>query len=375
MPLSAPTAADDQVERLLRTAAGRTVARHLGQAVVRADLSGTLRAIGTALDASPLVTPPALTDVLTGGKRLRPLLVIAASRTAGAPPPRLSERVVQAATAVELLHLASLVHDDLMDQAATRHGVATISARGGNTLALLAGDCIIGHALTAAATLHGAAGGIIGRTLVRLCEGQAEEWSTVLDTARRMGSYYSAIEGKTASLFEAACRLGALAAGHGAGATAALGSYGRFLGLGYQLRDDLLDITAEPDAVGKPIGHDITNGVYTYPTLWALGRDPGLATLLRALAHEHESAARAGLAREAADRIRASGATDATRRAIRAQRDQCVAVLAGAADADGLGCHGAELLANLADAVLDPTGDSNMVSGSAGSPVPIPVGE
>lgn len=353
MPLSAAPAADDQVERLLRTAVGRAVACHLGQAVVRADLSGTLRSIETALHASPLVIPPATTDVLAGGKRLRPLLVIATSRTADTPPPRLPERVVLGATAVELLHLASLVHDDLMDRAATRHGVATISARGGDTLALLAGDCLIGHAHAAAAALHSAAGGIVGRTLVRLCEGQAEEWSTVLDTDRPMRSYYSAIDGKTASLFEAACRLGALAAGHGTRATAALGSYGRLLGLGYQLRDDLLDITANPDAVGKPIGHDITNGVYTYPTLWTLGRDPELATLLRALAHQHEPAARAGLAREAADRIRVSGAIDATRRAIRAQREQCVSVLTQAADADDLDCHGVGLLADLADTVLD----------------------
>ncbi len=352
-PPPAAPAADDQVERLLRTPVGRTVARHLGPAVVRADLSGTLRAIDTALHASPLVIPPATTDVLAGGKRLRPLLVIATSRTVDDPPPRLRERAVLGATAVELLHLASLVHDDIMDQAATRHGVATISARGGDTLALLAGDCLIGHAHTAAAALHRAAGGILGRTLVRLCEGQAEEWSTVLDTDRTMRSYYSAIDGKTASLFEAACRLGALAAGHGPGATAALGGYGRLLGLGYQLRDDLLDLTASPDAAGKPIGHDLANGVYTYPTLWTLGRDPRLATLLRALAHQHEPRARAGLAREAADRIRASGALDATRRAIRAQREQCVSALTQATGAEDLGRHGAGLLADLADAVLD----------------------
>lgn len=347
---TAPTT-DEQVKPLLRTPVGKVLAGHLGESAVHAALSGSLRAIDEALRASPLVFPPGMTDVFASGKRLRPLLVLAASRTAGEPAPGLSGRVVLGASAVELLHLASLVHDDIMDGAQTRHGVGTISARGGNNLALLAGDCLLGHAHAAAAALNGAASRLVGHTLVRLCEGQAEEWSTMFAVDRTVRSYYSAIGGKTASLFEAACRLGVLAAGHGLRPASALGRFGYHLGLGYQLRDDLLDLTVSAAAVGKPVGSDIANGVYTYPTLWALPRDPGLAALLRSLASQAEPRARPGLAWEATDRVRASGALDATRQAIHAQREQCVAALSDAVE--DLGCQNVELLTNLADAVLN----------------------
>ncbi|SFC54110.1 polyprenyl synthetase family protein [Streptomyces aidingensis] len=335
------------------TPAYDVLARHLGAATVQADLRACLDGIDAVVRAGPLVIPPALSGVLSGGKRLRPLLVLATAHAAARPPaPDIRERAVGGARAVELLHLASLVHDDIMDEAATRHGVATISARAGNSRALLAGDYLIGHAHTAAAGLGAEAGALLGRTLVRLCEGQAEESSALFDPDRGERSYFRAISGKTGALIEAACRTGALAAGLDATTTAALGRFGHHLGIGFQLADDLLDLTGSHAAAGKPVGHDIAAGVYTHPTLWALRRDRCLRLLLAELARCEGS--RAALAEEAAHRVRASGALGATRQAIARRRARCLASLDRAVD--GLGPGGVGMMADLALAVLGPPG-------------------
>ncbi|MER5638815.1 polyprenyl synthetase family protein [Kitasatospora sp. NPDC002227] len=368
-PAGHPPAPEPAAERLLRTPAGRAVAGHLGEAVVRADLATALQVVDAAVHAAPLVIPPAMADVFSGGKRIRPLLVVATARAAAASGPRTARaalgplrpppttgrrpgapplvgygRVALAAAAVELLHLASLVHDDIMDEAPTRHGVGTISARGGTGLALVAGDYLLGHAHAAAAALG--AGGLLARSLVRLCEGQAEEWSTTFDPRRTVPSYYAAIGGKTAALVEAATRLGALAARHSPRTTAALGRFGHHLGLAFQLRDDLLDLTATADTLGKPVGHDLANGVYTYPTLWALRYEPALAPLLRARSGRAPDQA---LTHRAAELVRRSGGLEATRRAIRHHQGRCLTALSAA---EGLAPEGVTLLADLTEAVL-----------------------
>ncbi|WP_338700408.1 polyprenyl synthetase family protein [Streptomyces sp. Q6] len=288
-----------------RTEAYGVLARHLGATGLDADLRAVLDAIGAAVRGSPLAVPPAMAEVLSGGKRLRPLFVLATAWAGRTGAARLRERAVGGACAVELLHLASLVHDDLMDDAATRHGVATISARAGAGRALLAGDVLLGHAYTAAAGLGADAAALVGRTLVRLCEGQAEEAGHLFDADRSAHSYFSAIAGKTGALIEASCRMGALAAGYDAATGAALGRFGHHLGIAYQLLDDLTDLTEDSAALGKPTGHDLAEGVYTYPTIWALHHDPGLRPLLLDLAR-HDGP-RAGPAAAAADRVRASG--------------------------------------------------------------------
>ncbi|NBM17240.1 polyprenyl synthetase family protein [Streptomyces sp. GC420] len=350
------------VDRLLRTPAYGVLAAHTGAAAVREDMLACLGDIGGAVRACPLVIPPELADVLSGGKRLRPLLVLAAARAARerSAPPR--ERVVGGASAVELLHLASLVHDDIMDEAVTRHGVTTISARAGKNRALLAGDYLLGHAHAAAAALGTEAVRLLGRTLVRLCEGQAEECSTVFDVDRTERSYFSVIAGKTGSLIETSCRMGALAAGHDAATTAALGRFGHHLGIAFQLLDDLLDLTESGEALGKPVGHDIANGVYTHPTLWALRRDPQLRRLLLELARCEGP--RSGLADEASRRVRESGALDATWRAVTRQRRHCLDSLGDAVG--GIGPDGLDLMAELAVTVLGAAAPAPVTSATSG---------
>jgi geranylgeranyl pyrophosphate synthase len=245
--------------------------------------------------------------------------------------------------------VASLVHDDIMDDAQLRHGVETMNATVGNGRALVAGDLLLGQAHVAAAQVGAEAARLVGHTLVRLCEGQAEEEAVRYDTGRAVQSYFRSIAGKTGALIEGCCRMGAIAAGHDAATTAALGRFGRYLGIAYQLADDLLDLVETANAVGKPVGHDLASGVYTYPTLWALRRDPSLDGLLSEL----DGPGRAAVAAEAARRVRATGALDATRLAIGHARGRCLEALGGASAT--LGRDGVELLAELALAMVPPT--------------------
>ncbi|MET7394980.1 polyprenyl synthetase family protein [Dactylosporangium sp. NPDC005572] len=353
--MEAPRAAGTEVDRLMGTEVAAALTRHVDPAAVRTDLAACLDAIATRVCASPSVIPPELTGVLAGGKRLRPLLVLAVVHSAGRASPAARRRAVGAATAVELLHVASLVHDDIMDGAAVRHHAATINARAGNGRALLAGDLLIGHAHAAAAEVGAAAAGIIGSTLVRLCEGQAEETSARYDVGRTERSYRRAIAGKTGSLFDASCRLGAIAAGRDAATADALGRFGMRLGIAFQLADDLLD--AEPARVlDKPVGQDLAAGVYTYPTLWAMRRDPQLRGLLSRL-DGRAGTDRARLLDEAALRIRCGGALVVTRQVIERQLTRSLRSLGA------LGGAGVALLEDVARAVGAPRGPDSSAAG------------
>lgn len=207
------------------------------------------------------------------GKRLRPSLVLATT-TDTAP----TDDAIRCAAAIELVHLATLVHDDIMDKSATRWGEPTIWQQEGADAALLVGDYLLAKACAIAGTVSPAAGSIIAHTIARLCEGQARETADVHNVARSEAEYLATIRNKTAALMSAACRLGALCAGHSATDTQALAEYGQAFGMAFQLIDDTLDIFANPALTGKPTGTDIRAGVYTLPFLYAL-RDEQAAPL------------------------------------------------------------------------------------------------
>jgi heptaprenyl diphosphate synthase len=214
-----------------------------------------------------------------GGKRLRPALVLAAAAAVGVPA---SPHVVDAGVAVELLHLATLVHDDLLEGASTRRGAPTINAGEGPAMALLAGDVLIGAATRLATSLSAEAGLLVQQTLVELCAGQAleEEARFRLDLTDQ--GALDIAEGKTGSLLGAACRLGALLAPAGDGDQAAvLAGFGRAFGTCLQLLDDLLDLLSSQALFGKPVGVDFAAGTVTLPAVHALAVEPELRHLLR----------------------------------------------------------------------------------------------
>jgi heptaprenyl diphosphate synthase len=217
--------------------------------------------------------------IYAGGIRLRPLLALA-SATSGAR--EATREDLLGAVAIELMHLASLYHDDVMDEAEIRRNVDSVNARYGNLIAIVAGDYLMARSATIAADLGAEAAGLLARTLAWLTRGQVAEVHTAFSVTRSESNYYEAIEGKTAALMASSCRMGALTAGLSEGESAALTEYGRCFGMVFQLRDDILDIVATSNQLGKPAGQDLAEGIYNLPTLFAL-RDNNVGDELRAL--------------------------------------------------------------------------------------------
>ena len=213
--------------------------------------------------------------ISAGGKRLRPLLVFLA---AGVPVPE-TEDLLSAAVAVELVHAATLVHDDVLDGSALRRGRPTVVASGGRVAATATGDLLFSRAFAELCTLQSASAiRILSRASSELAAGElmqrADAWIAV-DEAR----YLDRCRLKTAVLFRAACELGATANESDERSVAELAEFGERIGLAFQLLDDVLDVTGPPERTGKPRGADLLDGTVTLPLILARARDPGLAAL------------------------------------------------------------------------------------------------
>lgn len=266
---------------------------------VRADLERVEEALNSAVQADdPFLTQVASHLITAGGKRGRPLFTVAAAATAAPAFAPATEEAVMGGVAVELVHLGSLYHDDVMDDAETRRTVESVNARWGNLQAILAGDYLLARASEIAASLGTEVAALLARTIARLCEGQVMELAHTYDPSRSEDSYLASIEGKTAALFATAARVGALVAGLGRDQIDALTAFGRSYGMAFQIVDDVLDVTATDEQLGKPAGHDLVEGVYTLPVLRALATDDEAAEALRAslgrvLSQEEMEAARA----------------------------------------------------------------------------------
>jgi geranylgeranyl pyrophosphate synthase len=247
-------------------------------------------------------------DTITaGGKRLRPLLLFLA---AGAPPPE-SEDLLRAAVAVELVHSATLVHDDILDGSPLRRGRPTVVAAGGRLAATATGDLLFSRAFAElVASRSVAAVRVLSRASSELAAGElmqrADAWRAV-----PVERYLERCRLKTAVLFRAACELGAL---HGRlgdravnGRVEALGDFGERIGLAFQLLDDVLDVTGPPERTGKPRGADLLDGTVTLPLILARERDPRLAAL------DPRSVTTADLAADVCSRIGATGALERCR--------------------------------------------------------------
>ncbi|HEV2756416.1 MAG TPA: polyprenyl synthetase family protein [Actinomycetota bacterium] len=215
--------------------------------------------------------------IKAGGKRLRPALVMIASR-AGEPGRRSTDL---AATAIELVHLATLYHDDVIDETETRRGVPTAHQKWGTDVAVLAGDYLFASGSALGADAGGEVPGILARAIAEVCEGQIAETEAAGDPARPVEDFLDTIGKKTGALFRASCDLGAATSGAPAPLRRALVGFGSHLGLAFQMVDDLLDLTGDAKVTGKTPGTDLKEGVYTLPVLLACRTDPALAGRLR----------------------------------------------------------------------------------------------
>jgi geranylgeranyl pyrophosphate synthase len=240
-----------------------------------------------------------------GGKRLRPMLVYICAGGAAA------DAVLCAGVAVELLHAATLVHDDVLDRAELRRGRPTVFSVGGRSAATAVGDLLFSRAFAvlveagdedAVRTLSSASSALARGELIQ----REDAWAASVSRAR----YLERCELKTARLFEAACRLGASLGAPGPGAAAALASYGRSIGVAFQIFDDVLDVSGPVERTGKARGTDLLDGTVTLPLIVARERDPELAALdLRSAVTDATSA------EAVCDRIAATGALEESRAA------------------------------------------------------------
>jgi geranylgeranyl pyrophosphate synthase len=244
--------------------------------------------------------------IAAGGKRLRPLLVFVAAGDAAGPG------VVRAGVAVELVHSATLVHDDVLDAAELRRGRPTVVASAGRGIATATGDLLFSRAF-AELTANGRADEVrvLSAASSALAMGELLQRADAFDPEVTVERYLERCGYKTARLFEGACELGALEAGAPREQVAALGVFGRRIGLAFQLLDDVLDVSGPVERTGKARGTDLLDGTITLPLILARAEDPELAELdVRAIATPERAAA-------VCDRIEATGALrEAKKRAL-----------------------------------------------------------
>jgi len=243
-----------------------------------------LRRLEPLLTASVVTGDGFLDEVTThliaaGGKRLRPLLALATA-TGGRREP--TEDDLMGGVAVELVHLASLYHDDVIDEATIRRNVESVNSRFGNLVAIVAGDYLLARSAAIAAGLGTEIAALLADTLGRLCQGQVTEVRSAFQIGRTRQDYVDSISGKTAALMATSCRIGALTGGLPTPEVEACTEFGRKFGMVFQVRDDILDITATDGELKKPPGQDLAEGIYTLPALLALA-DPDAGPDLRAL--------------------------------------------------------------------------------------------
>ncbi len=246
--------------------------------LVQPDLEACNRAIVERM-ASPVALIPQLAAhiVAAGGKRLRPVLTLASARLCGYPAHPVGSRHVGLAACVEFIHTATLLHDDVVDDSVLRRGLASANAVFGNKASVLVGDFLFARSfqlMTDDGSLRVL--DILSSASATIAEGEVLQMVTQNDLSTPVDRYLEVIHGKTAALFAAACRIGAVIADRPAAEEAALDAYGTNLGMAFQLADDALDYAADQAALGKSVGDDFREGKITLPVLaaYAAGDEP-----------------------------------------------------------------------------------------------------
>lgn len=294
---------------------------------LRADLERVEQALHDSVRTEdPFLTEVASHLIAAGGKRVRPAFAITSAMATDRAMASVTDEVIMGGVSVELVHLGSLYHDDVMDEAEIRRNVDSVNARWGNLTAILAGDYLLAKASEIAASLGTEVAGLLAWTIGRLCEGQVLELQQAFNPQRTETSYLASIDGKTATLLATSARIGAIVAGLPREQIDALTAFGHDFGMAFQIVDDILDLVATDEQLGKPSGHDLIEGVYTLPVIRTLASDTPEAKSLRAaldahIAHVGDELSRPGSDATGPDAVSTDQVTTAqieiARRAIR----------------------------------------------------------
>jgi heptaprenyl diphosphate synthase len=245
------------------------------------DIAAELNHVQSALEAALATNDTMLGDVSahllkSGGKRIRPALVLLSSKFPGAKP----ERVTPVAVAVELIHMATLVHDDVVDRAAVRRGLPTVNSRWSNQVSVLTGDYLFAKAFSLlAGTGENRIVRIMADVVYEMSRGELKQLETCFSVDQTEEEYYDRIAQKTGYLIAECCRLGGIVAGAEESQVQALYHYGYGIGISFQIADDLLDFFASTQAVGKPVCSDLKAGILTLPVIHALRASPRASEL------------------------------------------------------------------------------------------------
>ena len=295
--------------------------------VFETSVRGQLEAVETALlkaaeAQTPMVTEAAQHIIAAGGKRFRPLLVALAAQLG---PAATGDDVVKAAVVVELTHVASLYHDDVMDEAQLRRGSVSANSRWGNTVAILVGDLLFARASDLVSELGTEYVSIQARTFSRLVQGQIAETVGPQPGQDPLDHYLGVVADKTAALISTSALFGAMISGCGPQLRATMADFGEQIGMVFQLSDDIIDITSE--VTGKTPGTDLREGIPTLPTLYARrSTDPADARLLELLDSDlHDDAALT----EALELLRRHPAVDQARAEVERRARAARALLTG----------------------------------------------
>jgi heptaprenyl diphosphate synthase len=310
---------------------------------VAVDLALVELALRSEMQRDPEVVAGPMAELFAaGGKRLRPALVLLSARCGRYD----LEKLVPAAMAVELTHAATLVHDDVIDRSSVRRGRPTVAASLGDEPAIVIGDFYFAKAYEQAARTQSTdVVGILARTVMEICAGEVRQQAIRYHYSTDIDEYMQRIDAKTATLLAACCDIGAVLAELPGQQRSALHSYGRLLGLAFQIADDVLDYQGSEGEIGKPIGQDIAEGFATLPLMLGT-EDKELASVLKGILHNgrklgtHE-------AQEVARVVRESGAPE---RALERARDYAMKARAELAAVHSGEAHDA--LAALTDYVV-----------------------
>lgn len=252
-----------------------------------------------------------------GGKRIRPVFVLLSGQF-GKPD---REKLTRVAVALELIHMATLVHDDVIDDAATRRGIPTVRSEWGNRVAMYTGDYIFARALMLLSELPNVEiHRLLSESIVRVVEGEIEQIRDFFRLEQNFRNYLRRIKRKTAVLIEVSCRLGALVAGADPVYVRHLGRYGHYLGMAFQIVDDILDFTSTEEKLGKPVGADLIQGNITLPVWYAVNCTE-YGQMLRKLVRPDMTRAEA---EEAIRLVKRSGGIEYARRVTHLYFEKCL---------------------------------------------------
>ncbi|MFN8232278.1 MAG: polyprenyl synthetase family protein [Actinomycetota bacterium] len=290
---------------------------------LEAEIRGRLDRVEEALEKAVRVETSGLLSetssylIAAGGKRFRAMLVLLAGTFGDAADPRL----IPGSVAIELVHLATLYHDDVIDEAESRRGSPSANLRWDNTVAILTGDFLFARASEISTELGTEVCRLLARTIAILCDGQIREVDAAGRVEQEQEAYLEIIRRKTAWLIGTSCRLGGMLSDATIEQIDVLEAFGHALGMAFQLSDDIMDITSTQLELGKEPGQDLKEGVYTLPVLHALAHDPDRAELARILSHGPPDGE---LLDRALEIVQGGGSVEAARRAVTEEVERAI---------------------------------------------------